>query len=352
MTEDRVRRKLTPKNLAKFAHVSEHEYQSWESGHSLPTLLQAQKMYGKNNALLEPLRDAHRVAVIKPEPLPLDVVASPNGLELVTKDAVEMVIPFVVEPIVPDVSEAPAAIEEPAVVEHLPHALPAPLPPTAKVVGEAIVIARVEVGMSREKLARMMGVHGSSVASWERGECLPIASRYDALLRVLPSLQGLPRPVLQDKESPGRKRGQASQTAKQPNDVVGPSVVEAPIQPPPDPADPIAPTEPPTIDTLAALDLVIAAYRAIGTTLIPQYDQQNALWSLTLRDKATGTVVVESVSGTMVEATRRVMIALKNSLAKRVDGARAELVTLTDRVNVLETAFASVSQIATEHGRR
>lgn len=374
MMEERHKRRLDPKKLAKYARVTEEEYRTWEAGKAVPTVVQCQHMFGKNSALVEMTREIARASAIMAEAGAVEVPAvpkieiAPNFVQLATELRGEKAVSYDVPrtdppsvvpalPAMPSVhatNDAAAEMTQPPSPSPTP---PAPPPMTLVEVGAAIVAARKAKGMSREALARAIGVDGTTVLNWERGKCLPIARRYNDLLEALPDLKALPRPNLHDMASPGRKRGAPTASnepkekkparAKPTADIAKPSVDAEPIS---TPTPSIEPTPP--IDTLVALEAVIAAYAVIGVALTPHFDRHDSLWWVTLRDKATDGVVVESVSATLPEAVRRAIVSMKKSLAKRVDDVRAEWLDVDKRKTVLETALTSVAQIADENARK
>jgi DNA-binding transcriptional regulator YiaG len=75
-------------------------------------------------------------------------------------------------------------------IRHLPQIVsflgydPAP-PPAARTFGDELFAARRKLGVSRKKLARLMGVDDSTVRRWEEAKSMPRGPQLSALCRFM-----------------------------------------------------------------------------------------------------------------------------------------------------------------------
>jgi transcriptional regulator with XRE-family HTH domain len=113
---------------------------------------------------------------------------------------------------------------------------------------DALRLARQVEGLLQEEVGELIGVHQSTISSWERGDVLPVQDHYDLLVDLFEVLRGAPKPRgLRDMEKPGRNPGEpyAAPSSSRPAADAPPRTTTIPILP-------VAPPLPRPVPAVAA----------------------------------------------------------------------------------------------------
>ncbi len=333
MAEERSRRRLDPRRLAKFATVPKEQYEAWERGEGLPTIDQCGKMFGQSQVLLNALRHAQQT---KPEAAATPSVAgdAPTSTSS-SKPANHAATKSGQHERVEDPPQDPHS--------HVPKsgetASNEPLPNQDGPVesfGTSLFTARRAAKLSQARLAERVGVKECTIRTWEGGGALPSEQNYDAIMIVLPSLASFPRPEALAKGRPGRPAKDAGSTrAEVAKEATADERENAQLN-----ADRLTP-----IDTLDAFDDVINAYELLGITVVSKFERRDGLRVASLIDATTNTCIVESAGTTTADAAQRALISLGSTLFNQMKEARAEIEAATKKLAMLQTAHASVAAI-------
>jgi len=148
LRQKREEHKLSVRDCAERARVSEKTYRKWESGREMPTSFQVRRVFGQSSGLYHYL----------PRATPI---------------------------------EAPA--------------------PSSPTFGEALRALRSAADLTQEELGELVGngVTGQAVSAWETDKANPVREHYSKLVDLLPELTGAPTPDWQDIPPPdgGKKIG-------------------------------------------------------------------------------------------------------------------------------------------------
>jgi transcriptional regulator with XRE-family HTH domain len=195
--------------------------------------------------------------------------------------------------------------------------------------GKALFAAREEAYLHQPELASKIGVHYSTIQTWESGSALPSEPNYDALMTALPSLQSFPRPKNLAKGRPGRPPAKpyASPTSTRTEPVVAPSNTQIDGH-----AQPLMP------DPLISLDQIINAYETIGMSIVPRFDISGGLRVVSLVDKDTNECIGQCTAQTTSAAVRGALAAVTQALATKVDAAGVEMDAAVRKFTVLKSA--------------
>jgi transcriptional regulator with XRE-family HTH domain len=399
LQNDRKKRNIPVRTLAKFARVNEEKYREWEKGISLPTLEQLAKMCGNNSSLMEALRVAYKAQEVSQLPnVKLEIEQAADASTLIV--AVESTTSTdEQEPIVSVEPSSSPSFHTPSpllsfgdalrkcreargqtqgdiaakigmsnkMVSHWEHgrmtpsrlqcdllceifpdlaAMHAPVvfthAPTSKAdFGFAFRTAREKSGLAIDDVAQKLNVAASTVYAWAKGSTFPNELVYDKLMELFPILNSLPRPDNLIAPPPNALSRAADVESKASTEPSASSAAES------DPTDFVKTISTP--DLLTTLDVALAAFGAVGMSLTPKFEREmNGQWLVKVSNQHlddSPSLEFRASGATMFDATKTALLGLEPALTAEEIAIQEQIAELQAKLGLIQTANVMVKKL-------
>lgn len=379
----REKKRISPKQMAKYARVSEKEYLRWEKGEALPNPVQLKLMWGTDQFLQDVLAASETPKVERPTD---DVDVSANAVQLATESQELDKQPPIASPV-------------PSVVPETQDPSPTPTPNTTLVsFAAALRGCRDAANYSQNDVGARLGVSAGMLSHWENGRATPSRVQYDTLCAIFPELGSLHEPIVFTSVTRSNSvvacrmtraefatafrsaRSAANLSIEEiakhlnvhissvyswtnganlPNNQAYAKLLELfpdltscsdQARPPhPTPTTETMEIVSTTPDVLSTLDTTIAALSPVGLDLAPKYTRTTEGWKVEVSDREPRSdkqlFSVEATGVGMLGATKAVLAELAPALDTQKAVLQAHIAELQKRLTAIQEARAMVSAL-------
>ena len=222
----RVARDRSHRDLANKCNVSQEVVRSWETGETIPK----GNEWAKLKANLFQLGAAQLVwrEAIR-EQAAREVDASNFGQPTEVQHSAPQRVAELVKEEELEEDRAEALFDLPKAPDDVPPPPPVPSASAQPSFGDALRVARVNLGFTQEELGDLVDVGGSTISTWETELSMPTADNWRRLVNALPELKECTPPGLREVRYDGRNGGPRFARARTQDPVLAGRVAPSPV---------------------------------------------------------------------------------------------------------------------------